>query len=124
MNQNFQSPIGKISKISGKPISLIGDDIDTDRIIITVSKVCNFGSFGEVVFEDDRKNLREHPFDLACNKGSSILVKVISAAVPVENMPQALLRWGIKAIIEKVLQKFFIATVLRLEFHVLHCPKN
>ena len=33
MKDTFQAPIGKISKIIGSPISLIGDDIDTDRII-------------------------------------------------------------------------------------------
>ena len=33
MKSEFTPPIGKISKINGKCISLIGNDIDTDRII-------------------------------------------------------------------------------------------
>ena len=33
MRSNYRPPVGKISKINGKCISLNGDDIDTDRII-------------------------------------------------------------------------------------------
>ena len=33
MIKKFQTPVGPISKIVGKSIVLIGDDIDTDRII-------------------------------------------------------------------------------------------
>ena len=33
MNSKFSSPSGKLSIVIGKPLALIGDDIDTDRII-------------------------------------------------------------------------------------------
>ena len=33
MKDKFNPPSGKLSQIYGKCISLVGDDIDTDRII-------------------------------------------------------------------------------------------
>ena len=76
MKSEFIPPIGKILQISGKCISLIGDDIDTDRIIpARFLKCVNFDSLGKSVFADDRKTLKGfHPFDLKENEGASILV--------------------------------------------------
>ena len=72
MKSEFPLPIGKITKINGQCISLVGDDIDTDRIIpARFLKCVNFDSLGESVFEDDRKPLKgKHPFDLAINKNA------------------------------------------------------
>ena len=76
MKIEFKPPIGKISIVNGKCISLIGNDIDTDRIIpARFLKCVNFDSLGESVFEDDRKTLKgSHPFDLKENQDSSILI--------------------------------------------------
>ena len=58
MKSEFTPPTGKILQISGKCISLIGNDIDTDRIIpARFLKCVNFDSLGKSVFEDDRKTL-------------------------------------------------------------------
>ena len=76
MRSEFTPPKGKITQIYGQCISLIGNDIDTDRIIpARFLKCVNFDSLGESVFEDDRETLKGmHPFDLEENKNSSILI--------------------------------------------------
>ena len=103
MKSEFIPPIGKISQISGKCISLIGNDIDTDRIIpARFLKCVNFDSLGKSVFEDDRKTLKgRHPFDLRENQDSSILIvnSNFGCGSSREHAPQALIRWGIRAII-------------------------
>ena len=103
MDNKFEAPSGKIIKIVGKLIALKGDDIDTDRIIpARFLKCINFDHLGQSVFEDDRKNLKgKHAFDLESNKGASILIvnSNFGCGSSREHAPQALLRWGIRAII-------------------------
>ena len=103
MKSEFTSPIGKITQINGQCISLIGNDIDTDRIIpARFLKCVNFDSLGESVFKDDRETLKGiHPFDLKENKNASILIvnSNFGCGSSREHAPQALMRWGIKAII-------------------------
>ena len=103
MKSQFVPPIGKITQIKGQCITLIGNDIDTDRIIpARFLKCVNFDSLGESVFEDDRETLKgSHPFDLEENKNASILIvnSNFGCGSSREHAPQALMRWGIKAII-------------------------
>jgi len=103
MKSKFTPPIGKISNVYGQCISLIGNDIDTDRIIpARFLKCVNFDSLGESVFKDDRETLNGiHPFDLKENKNASILIvnSNFGCGSSREHAPQALMRWGIKAII-------------------------
>ena len=103
MKSEFTPPIGTISQINGQCISLIGNDIDTDRIIpARFLKCVNFDSLGESVFKDDRETLNGiHPFDLKENKNASILIvnSNFGCGSSREHAPQALMRWGIKAII-------------------------
>ena len=103
MKGEFSPPIGRFSQLNGKCISLVGDDIDTDRIIpARFLKCVDFDSLGKSVFDDDRKALQgNHPFDLEVNKGASILIvnSNFGCGSSREHAPQALMRWGIKAII-------------------------
>ena len=99
MKGKFNPPLGRFSQINGKCISLVGDDIDTDRIIpARFLKCVDFDSLGESVFADDRKALKgNHAFDLEANKGASILIvnSNFGCGSSREHAPQALMRWGI-----------------------------
>ena len=111
MKNKFYSPTGKLSTVSGKPLALIGDDIDTDRIIpARFLKCVSFDHLGQSVFADDRRNLEgSHPFDLEKNQGASILIvnSNFGCGSSREHAPQALLRWGIKAIIGESFAEIF-----------------
>ena len=111
MNNTFCSPTGKLLTVSGKPLALFGDDIDTDRIIpARFLKCVSFDHLGQSVFADDRKNLEgSHPFDLEKNQGASILIvnSNFGCGSSREHAPQALLRWGIRAIIGESFAEIF-----------------
>ena len=118
MTGDFFAPQGKIKIIQGRCISLIGDDIDTDRIIpARFLKCVTFDSLGSAVFEDDRKDLKgNHPFDLIINKNSSILIvnSNFGCGSSREHAPQALLRWGIRAIIGESFAEIFYGNCIAI----------
>ena len=103
MKKKFEPPKGKILKVSGNCIALVGDDIDTDRIIpARFLKCVDFESLGDAVFEDDRKDLKgKHPFDLKLNQNASILLvnSNFGCGSSREHAPWALKDFGIKCII-------------------------
>ena len=118
MKSDFTPPIGKISQINGKCLSLIGNDIDTDRIIpARFLKCINFDSLGESVFKDDRENLKgRHPFDLEENKNATILIvnSNFGCGSSREHAPQALMRWGIKTIIGESFADIFYSNCISI----------
>jgi 3-isopropylmalate/(R)-2-methylmalate dehydratase small subunit len=89
-------------QIAGRGIPVTGNDIDTDRIIpARFLKEVTFESMGEHAFEDAKKQNPEHPFNQPVYKGASVLVvgQNFGCGSSREHAPQALMRWGIRAIV-------------------------
>ena len=92
----------KRSQIAGRGIPVTGNDIDTDRIIpARFLKEVTFLTMGEHAFEDAKKANPEHPFNQTVYKGASVLVvgQNFGCGSSREHAPQALMRWGIRAIV-------------------------
>ena len=92
----------KRRQIAGRGIPVTGNDIDTDRIIpARFLKEVTFATMGEHAFEDARKQNPEHPFNSPAYKGASVLVvgQNFGCGSSREHAPQALMRWGIAAIV-------------------------
>jgi 3-isopropylmalate/(R)-2-methylmalate dehydratase small subunit len=92
----------KRSQVSGRGIPVTGNDIDTDRIIpARFLKEVTFETMGEHAFEDAKKQNPEHPFNQKVYEGASVLVvgQNFGCGSSREHAPQALMRWGIRAIV-------------------------
>ena len=92
----------KRRQIVGRGIPVPGNDIDTDRIIpARFLKEVTFETMGQHAFEDARKQNPEHPFNSPAYKGASVLVvgQNCGCGSSREHAPQALMRWGIHAIV-------------------------
>jgi len=100
------SEIVKITKASGTAVPIRGNDIDTDRIIpARYLKEVTFARMGEYPFFDERYDAagkkKDHPFNDPEYKGASLLFvnKNFGCGSSREHAPQALYRFGIKAIV-------------------------
>jgi 3-isopropylmalate/(R)-2-methylmalate dehydratase small subunit len=100
------SEIVKITKITGTAVPIRGNDIDTDRIVpARYLKEVTFARMGEYPFFDERFHAsgkkRDHAFNDPEYRGASILFvnKNFGCGSSREHAPQALYRFGIKAIV-------------------------
>ncbi|MFC6872631.1 3-isopropylmalate dehydratase small subunit [Halobellus marinus] len=113
--------IPEIDSVTGSGVPIRGNDIDTDQIIpARFMKVVTFDGLGEFAFFDQRfdddDNPKDHPFNEPQFQDSSVLVvnANFGCGSSREHAPQALMRWGIDAIVGESFAEIFAGNCLAL----------
>lgn len=103
-----------INQLSGRAVPVMGDDIDTDRIIpARFMKCVTFDGLGEFAFYDVRisedGSKKVHPMNDPKHSGATILISGANfgCGSSREHAPQALYRYGFRAIIAESFAEIF-----------------
>jgi 3-isopropylmalate/(R)-2-methylmalate dehydratase small subunit len=111
----------QLTIIEGTAVPVPGQDIDTDRIIpARFLKAISFEGIEAHVFEDDRQQAQQqghpHPFDREAYRGASFLLanRNFGCGSSREHAPQALKRWGIRAVIGESFSEIFFGNSLAI----------
>ncbi len=107
--------LAKISQVAGTGVYVVGDDVDTDRIIpARFMKCITFDGLGEFAFIDERKDpatgeLKNHALNDARFGGASILLSGsnFGCGSSREHAPQALYRYGFRAMLAESFAEIF-----------------
>jgi len=110
-----------IRAVSGRAVVLRGSDIDTDRIMpARFLKAVTFDGLEHHLFADDRAAARAvgapHPLDAPTAAGAAFLITHANfgCGSSREHAPQALRRWGIKAIVAESFSPIFAGNALTM----------
>lgn len=117
------SQLVKITRVAGRPIPLRGNDIDTDRIIpARYLKAVTFDGLGAAAFYDERfdaqGNSKGHILDdprfQAKGPRVAVVNKNFGCGSSREHAPQAMLRWGVKALVGESFADIFFGNCVAL----------
>jgi 3-isopropylmalate/(R)-2-methylmalate dehydratase small subunit len=114
-------PAETVEHVSGTAIPIRGNDIDTDQIIpARFMKVVTFDGLGQFAFFDQRftedDEQKDHPMNEDRFRDASVMVvnANFGCGSSREHAPQALVRWGIDAIIGESFAEIFAGNCLAL----------
>lgn len=121
---------GNIKEIKGKAMPMVGDDIDTDRIIPARFLRCvTFDGLGEQAFRDERfdaqGNPTDHPMNNEAYKGAKIIISGnnFGCGSSREHAPQAIKRAGYEAVIAESFAEIFYGNSSVLGLVCITLPK-
>ena len=121
----------KIREVSGRGVYLPGDDVDTDRIIpARYLKCITFDGLGEFAFYDERFDdagrEKVHPLNDPLFKGAKVLVvgANFGCGSSREHAPQALFRYGIRAILAVSFAEIFFGNAVMLGMPCIVLPRE
>src|SRR6056297_4030122 len=130
-----EAPADKVTEVSGTGIPIRGNDIDTDQIIpARFMKVVTFDGLGQFAFHDQRftedgvapeeqrdgggetAGVKDHPFNEDRFRDASVMVvnSNFGCGSSRKHAPQALVRWGIDALIGESFAEIFAGNCLAL----------
>ena len=126
------SELIRIQKVVGRPIPLRGNDIDTDRIIpARFMKAVTFDGLGQFAFLDARVDadgrslghVMDDPRFQAKGARVAVVNKNFGCGSSREHAPQALLRWGIKALVGESFADIFFGNCVSLGMPCVTAPE-
>ncbi|UPV74195.1 3-isopropylmalate dehydratase small subunit [Halorussus limi] len=116
-----ETEIETVERVSGTGIPVRGNDVDTDQIIpARFMKVVTFDGLGQFAFHDqrftDEDEPKDHPFNEEQFRDASVMVvnSNFGCGSSREHAPQALVRWGIDAIVGESFAEIFAGNCLAL----------
>ena len=119
--QNYVMALRKILEVSGTCVSVPGDDVDTDRIIpARYLKCVTFEGLGDFLFYDVRFEQNGEPKNYSLNdprfNGATILIggRNFGCGSSREHAPQAIYRYGFRAIVAESFAEIFFGNATTL----------
>jgi 3-isopropylmalate/(R)-2-methylmalate dehydratase small subunit len=113
--------LAKITQVTGTGVFVPGSDIDTDRIIpARFMKCVTFDGLGEFLFYDTRKNPdgtdKPHPLNDPKHDGATVLIAGVNfgCGSSREHAPQAIYRYGFRAVIAESFAEIFFGNCTTL----------